>query len=390
MKKISLKKMALYMNPRHIDLSSHSPLLMPAVQNNPNDGFLIVKFPDIPSQNIIIGGNDTVIAGDVTMGRGNAIMENCHIRGDGKPITIGNHNDFQNGVVVHVSRTRNAASRFGNYNSLTHGVTWHGAVAEDLCFIAFDSTINDGAYLETGCFVNTNSNIEANTHLQAGMQYDGRITSGDQHNNKRAKEILLVNVVTQESRELGDITGKYAKGQIRSTQSRRLIRAEQLGERDLATGVVIPAQGYIEHICLQTGSYYLRTSASMLFTIAESGVSLSEAEKYRTLAKEALLLDRALAVIFRGQKETPEISRIWDRRSDIVGEIKASLEHISELIDGDKPNLDIPQKFTGMNDPIRMNKDDILKSAEKLAEFEKDISRSEHLAAKPRATRIEL
>jgi len=363
--RMDLRTFQLRMNPKGIDISSHAPVLCPAIQNHPNDGFLVIKFPKIHSDNIVLGG--TKIIGDVTVGKGNAIMENCHLRADGRPIIIGNGNNLQNGVVVHVSRSRNASVEIGNDNSFTHNVVLHGCKAGNLCFVAFGSTVNDGARLGNGTFVDTNSNVQANVQLEDGMAYAGRVEADTPPNGEASKIIKIVNVddgYTSE-RPLGDITSKYSRGQTRSAQSRRLLEANRLGDIDRETGATMPAYAFMESIPLQTGSYFLRLTGSILQNKFPNG----------KLHQDAFALYDAIDVIFRGiklsDKNMEAADNAWRKRKDIINQLSTELQNCCKN-GALKINV-------GMNDPQRLEEKDLKEASEALMEFNNSMDRIERV-----------
>ena len=103
--------------------------------------------------------NATVI-GNVTIGEDCSIWYNAVLRGDVNAITIGNHTNIQDGVVIHTlyDGSKNPSqTHIGDYVSVGHNAIIHGAVIENDCLIGMGATILDNAVVGTGCIVAANA-----------------------------------------------------------------------------------------------------------------------------------------------------------------------------------------------------------------------------------------
>lgn len=116
--------------------------------------------------------NATVV-GDVVMGDGCSVWFNAVLRGDVNPIRIGNHVNIQDGSVLHTLYQKSVVE-IGDYVSVGHNVTIHGATIHDYALIGMGATLLDyaevgeGAIVAAGALVLSNTKIEPYT-LWAGV-----------------------------------------------------------------------------------------------------------------------------------------------------------------------------------------------------------------------------
>ena len=107
-----------------------------------------------------------VIIGDVTIGKNCGIWPNAVIRGDLRPIQIGNGCNVQDCCVVHVEREH--PIEIGDNVSIGHGAVIHGAIIEDHCLIGMNATVLNGVRIKRG------SLIGANALVKSGMKIPER------------------------------------------------------------------------------------------------------------------------------------------------------------------------------------------------------------------------
>ena len=124
-------------------------------------------------------GNDcfladtAVVVGDVQMGEGCSIWFNAVLRGDVNAIRIGNHVNIQDGSVLHTLYQKSVVE-IGDYVSVGHNVTIHGAKIADYALIGMGATVLDhaivgqGAIVAAGALVLSGTVIEPHT-LWAGV-----------------------------------------------------------------------------------------------------------------------------------------------------------------------------------------------------------------------------
>ena len=116
--------------------------------------------------------NATVI-GDVIMGEGCSVWFNAVLRGDVNSIRIGNHVNIQDGSVLHTLYKKSVVE-IGDYVSVGHNVTIHGAKINNYALIGMGAILLDytevgeGAIVAAGALVLSNTKIPPYT-LWAGV-----------------------------------------------------------------------------------------------------------------------------------------------------------------------------------------------------------------------------
>lgn len=116
---------------------------------------------------------NATIVGDVSLGEGCSVWFNTVLRGDVNKIKIGNHVNIQDGAVLHTLYQKSTIE-IGNYVSVGHNVTIHGASIKDYALIGMGSTVLDhvvvgeGAIVAAGALVLSGTIIEPHT-IWAGV-----------------------------------------------------------------------------------------------------------------------------------------------------------------------------------------------------------------------------
>ena len=123
-------------------------------------------------ENCFIAENATII-GDTIIGNNCSIWFNTVLRGDVNSIRIGNNVNIQDGTVLHTLYNKSTIE-IGDYVSVGHNVTIHGAKIENYALIGMGATVLDnvvvgeGAIVAAGALVLSNTIIEPNT-IWAGV-----------------------------------------------------------------------------------------------------------------------------------------------------------------------------------------------------------------------------
>ena len=100
-------------------------------------------------------GNDCFLAenativGDTVLGDGCSVWFNAVLRGDVNSIRIGNHVNIQDGSVLHTLYQKSTIE-IGDYVSVGHNVTIHGAHIRDYALIGMGSTLLDDVEVGEG------------------------------------------------------------------------------------------------------------------------------------------------------------------------------------------------------------------------------------------------
>lgn len=110
-----------------------------------------------------LADNATII-GDTVIGDGCSIWFNAVLRGDVNSIRIGNHVNIQDGSVLHTLYQKSTIE-IGDYVSIGHNVTVHGASVRDYALIGMGSTLLDGAEVGEGAIVAAGALVLKNTKI---------------------------------------------------------------------------------------------------------------------------------------------------------------------------------------------------------------------------------
>jgi carbonic anhydrase/acetyltransferase-like protein (isoleucine patch superfamily) len=91
------------------------------------------------------------IYGRVTIGAFASLWPNAVIRAEAQEVRIGRMTNIQDFAMLHVGYE--APTRIGDFCSITHRATIHGATIGDHCLIGVGATIMDGAVIGKGSIV---------------------------------------------------------------------------------------------------------------------------------------------------------------------------------------------------------------------------------------------
>ena len=117
-------------------------------------------------ENCFLADNATII-GDVKMGQNCSIWFNTVLRGDVNSIRMGDGVNIQDGSVLHTLYEKSTIE-IGNYVSVGHNVTIHGATVKDYALIGMGSTLLDHAVIGEGSIVAAGSLVLSNTIIEPG------------------------------------------------------------------------------------------------------------------------------------------------------------------------------------------------------------------------------
>ena len=105
---------------------------------------------------------NATIVGDVIMGEGCSVWFNAVLRGDVNSIRIGNHVNIQDGSVLHTLYEKSVVT-IGDYVSIGHNVTVHGADIHDYALIGMGATLLDYAEIGEGAIDAAGALVLGNT-----------------------------------------------------------------------------------------------------------------------------------------------------------------------------------------------------------------------------------
>ena len=106
----------------------------------------------------------SVIIGDVTIGRDSCVLYYSVIRGDDAPIAIGEETNIQENC--HVSR--DLPVHIGNNVTIGHNAVIHSCTIGDRTLIGMGAIILDGAKIGSDCIIGAGSLVTKNTIIPEG------------------------------------------------------------------------------------------------------------------------------------------------------------------------------------------------------------------------------
>ncbi len=115
-------------------------------------------------EDCFVADNATIV-GDVKMGNGCSIWFNAVLRGDVNSIRIGNNVNIQDGAVLHTLYQKSTVE-IGDFVSVGHNVTIHGAKIDNYALIGMGATVLDHAVVGEGAIVAANALILSNTIIE--------------------------------------------------------------------------------------------------------------------------------------------------------------------------------------------------------------------------------
>lgn len=118
-----------------------------------------------------IAPNATIV-GDTVIGDGCSIWFNAVLRGDVNSIRLGNHVNIQDGSVLHTLYQKSTIE-IGDYVSVGHNVTIHGAHIRDYALIGMGSTLLDDVEVGEGAIVAAGALVLKGTKIGAYEVWGG-------------------------------------------------------------------------------------------------------------------------------------------------------------------------------------------------------------------------
>lgn len=118
-----------------------------------------------------IAPNATLV-GDTVIGDGCSIWFNAVLRGDVNSIRLGNHVNIQDGSVLHTLYQKSTIE-IGDYVSVGHNVTIHGAHIRDYALIGMGSTLLDDVEVGEGAIVAAGALVLKGTKIGAYEVWGG-------------------------------------------------------------------------------------------------------------------------------------------------------------------------------------------------------------------------
>ena len=95
--------------------------------------------------------DDARLFGKVEIGEGSSVWYQAVIRSECQHVRIGRYTNLQDFAMVHVGFDH--PTEIGDFCSITHHATIHGATIGDACLVGINATIMDGAVVGAGSIV---------------------------------------------------------------------------------------------------------------------------------------------------------------------------------------------------------------------------------------------
>lgn len=128
-----------------------------------------INTPQIASSAHI--AEQSVIAGDVTVGADSSVFYFSVLRGDDAPITVGSGTNIQENCTVHTSV--GSPTVIGDRVTIGHNAVIHACTIGDESLIGMGSVILDGAVIGKRCLIAAGSLVTKNTVIPDGMMVMG-------------------------------------------------------------------------------------------------------------------------------------------------------------------------------------------------------------------------
>ena len=132
----------------------------------PHKGFV----PKV-ARSAFIAANATLV-GDVEIGENASIWFGVILRGDGPGIRVGENSNLQDGTVVHVA-ARGLMTVVGKNVTVGHKALLHACEVQDGAFIGMNSTVLDGAVVESEAMVAAGALVTPGKIVRRGELWAG-------------------------------------------------------------------------------------------------------------------------------------------------------------------------------------------------------------------------
>ena len=120
----------------------------------------------------------SVIVGDVTIGRDSCVLYYAVIRGDDAPVVIGEESNIQENCTIHVNHNRPVY--IGNNVTIGHNAVIHGCTIGDRTLIGMGAVILDGVKIGKDCIIGAGSLVTKNTVIPDGSLVMGNLMNAAQ------------------------------------------------------------------------------------------------------------------------------------------------------------------------------------------------------------------
>mgnify|MGYP001335637491 FL=1 len=116
--------------------------------------------------------DNTVVIGDVIIGKESSVWFNTVIRGDVNSIIIGNSVNIQDGVVVHCTYQK-TKTIIGDNVSIGHNAIIHGCEIRNNVLIGMGAIIMDNVVIEENSIIAAGAVLTKGTYVKSGSVFAG-------------------------------------------------------------------------------------------------------------------------------------------------------------------------------------------------------------------------
>ena len=116
--------------------------------------------------------DNSVVVGDVIIGKESSVWFNTVIRGDVNSIIIGNSVNIQDGVVVHCTYQK-TKTIIGDNVSIGHNAIIHGCEIRNNVLIGMGSIIMDNVVIEENSIIASGAVLTKGTYVKSGSLFAG-------------------------------------------------------------------------------------------------------------------------------------------------------------------------------------------------------------------------
>ena len=116
--------------------------------------------------------DNTVVIGDVIIGKESSVWFNTVIRGDVNSIIIGNSVNIQDGVVVHCTYQK-TKTIIGDNVSIGHNAIIHGCEIRNNVLIGMGAIIMDNVVIEENSIIAAGAVLTKGTYVKSGSLFAG-------------------------------------------------------------------------------------------------------------------------------------------------------------------------------------------------------------------------
>lgn len=153
---------------------------------------------------------ESVVKGQVKIGRGSSIWYHATVRGDKAPIEIGDYTNVQDNAVIHEDAENPV--EIGSYVTIGHGAIIHGCTIGDESLIGMGAVILNGAKIGKHCVVGAGALITQNMEVP-----DGSLIFGNPGKIRRS----LTEAEMAYNRENALMYAKEAKEELKRAEIRK-------------------------------------------------------------------------------------------------------------------------------------------------------------------------